>query len=120
MAQTINEINPKIDQTVRIYDQFYNYVEDVPAAEYDIVLSYFKSVFNTVEQAENFAVSIFRVAQETDTSALAILDDIKGPNGPQLTLNLCYYLNSVRSSATLLGLLQPTAPNYWAARNVRA
>jgi hypothetical protein len=116
---TINAINPKIDQTVRIYDQFYNYAENVPAAEYDVVLSYFKTVFNTVEQAENFTMAIFRVADESDINALTILQELQGVSGPQLTLSLCYYLNSVRSNSTLLGLLQPTAPNYWTARNVR-
>jgi hypothetical protein len=116
---TINAINNKIDQTVRIYDEFYNYAENVPSGEYDIVLSYFNSVFNTVEQAQNFAVAIFRVAQESGVDALTILDQIQGSTGPQLTANLCYYLNSVRSNATLLGVLQPTAPNFWTARNVR-
>ena len=71
MASTINAINDKIDQTVRIYDEFYNYSENVPAAEYDLVNSYFKSVFDTVEQADAFTVSIFRVAQESGDSALA-------------------------------------------------
>lgn len=116
---TINAINPNIDQTVRIYDEFYNYAENVPAAEYDIVLSYFNSVFNTAEQAQNFAVSIFRVAQESGVDALTILSEIEGTTGPQLTANLCYYLNSVRSNSTLLGILQPAAPNFWTARNVR-
>lgn len=116
---TINAINPRIDQTVRIYDQFYNYDENVPSQEYDAVLSYFKSVFNTVEQAENFTVSVFRVAQESGVDALTILDEIQGTTGPQLTASLCYYFNSVRSNATLLGVLQPAAPNYWTARNVR-
>lgn len=116
---TINAINPKVDQTVRIYDQFYNYDENVPSTEYDIVLSYFKSVFNTVEQAENFTVSVFRVAQESGVDALTILGELEGSTGPQLTASLCYYLNSVRSNATLLGVLQPSAPNYWTARNVR-
>lgn len=116
---TINAINTKIDQTVRIYDEFYNYAEDVPASEYDIVNSYFKSVFNTAQQAENFTVSIFRVAQESGQSAVSILEQIQGTTGPQLTANLCYYLNSVRSRATLLGVLQPAAPNFWTARNVR-
>lgn len=116
---TINAVNNKIDQTVRIFDQFYNYSENVPSAEYDIVLSYFKSVFNTVEQAQNFTVAIFRVAQESNTDALTILQQIQGTTGPQLTASLCYYLNSVRSNATLLGVLSPTAPNYWTARNVR-
>jgi hypothetical protein len=35
---TINEVNPKIDQTVQIFDQFYNYSANVPAMEYDVVL----------------------------------------------------------------------------------
>lgn len=116
---TINAVNTKLDQTVRIFDQFYNYAEDVPAAEYDIVLSYFKSVFNTVEQAQNFTVAIFRVAQESGTDAITILQQIQGSTGPQLTANLCYYLNSVRSNTTLLGILEPTSPNFWTARNVR-
>ena len=116
---TINAINPKVDQTVRIFDQFYNYAENVPAAEYDIVLSYFKSVFNSVEQAENFTVAIFRVAQESGDDPLTILQQMQGQTGPQLTASLCYYLNSVRSNATLLGVLEPSAPNFWTARNVR-
>lgn len=116
---TINAINTNVDQTVRVFDQFYNYDENVPAAEYDIVLSYFKSVFNTVEQAKNFTTAIFRIAQESNENALTILQSIQGQTGPQLTATLCYYFNSVRSSATLLGILQPSAPNYWTARNVR-
>ena len=64
-------------------------------------------------------MAIFRVAQESDTSALTILNELQGQSGPQLTVALCYYLNSVRSNATLLGILQPAAPNYWTARNVR-
>ena len=84
-----------------------------------LCLIWFKSVFNTAEQADNFTVSIFRGAQESQTDALTILEEIQGSTGPQLTMNLCYYLNSVRSNATLLGVLEPVAPNYWTARNVR-
>lgn len=116
---TVNAINTNLDQTVRIFDQFYNYDENVPAAEYDIVLSYFKSVFNTDEVAQNFTVALFRVAQESNTNVLTILNEIQGQTGPELTVSLCYYLNSVRSNSTLLGILQPAVPNYWTARNVR-
>jgi hypothetical protein len=117
---TVNAANPSIDQTVRVYDQFYNYAEDIPAAEYDIVWSYFKSVFNTNEQAQNFTVAWFRAAQAGGMDAVAMLQQIQGQQGPQLTASLCYYLNSVQSPSTMLGVLQPAAPNYWAARNVRA
>ena len=116
---TVNAINTNIDQTVRIFDQFYNYDENVSAADYDIVLSYFKSVFNTAQQAENFTVAIFRVAQESQENVIDILQQFQGQTGPQLTASLCYYLNSVRSNATLLGVLEPAAPNFWTARNVR-
>ena len=38
---------------------------------------------------------------------------------PEINLLMAYYLNGVRSPATLLGVLNPTAPNYYTARNVR-
>ena len=116
---TINEINPQIDQTVQIFDQFYNYSANVPAMEYDIVLSYFRSVFTTAQAAENFATSLFRVAEESETPVLTLLQSMEGQNAIQLTISMAYYLNSIRSPATLLGVLQPTTPNFYTARNVR-
>jgi hypothetical protein len=116
---TLNEVNPQIDQTVQIFDQFYNYSANVPAMEYDIVLSYFRSVFTTTLAAENFTTALFRVAEESDTPALTLLQSMEGQNSVQLTISLAYYLNSIRSPATLLGVLQPTVPNFYTARNVR-
>jgi hypothetical protein len=116
---TLNEVNPRIDQTVQIFDQFYNYSANVPAMEYDIVLSYFRSVFTTTLAAENFTTALFRVAEESDTSALTLLQSMEGQNSVQLTITMAYYLNSLRSPATLLGILTPTTPNFYTARNVR-
>jgi hypothetical protein len=116
---TINEVNPKIDQTVQIFDQFYNYSSNVPAMEYDIVLSFFRSVFTTTLAAENFTTALFRVAEESDTSVLTLLQSMEGQNSVQLTISMAYYLNSIRSPATLLGVLTPTTPNFYTARNVR-
>jgi hypothetical protein len=116
---TINETNPKIDQTVQIFDQFYEYSANVPAMEYDIVLSYFRSVFTTTLAAENFTTALFRVAEESDTPVLTLLQSMEGQNSVQLTISMAYYLNSIRSPATLLGVLQPTTPNFYTARNVR-
>ena len=116
---TLNEVNSKIDQTVQIFDQFYNYSANVPAMEYDIVLSYFRSVFTTTLAAENFTTALFRVAEESDTSVLTLLQSMEGQNSVQLTISMAYYLNSIRSPATLLGVLQPTTPNFYTARNVR-
>jgi hypothetical protein len=116
---TINEVNPKIDQTVQIFDRFYDYSANVPSMEYDIVLSYFRSVFTTTLAAENFTTALFRVAEESDTSALTLLQSMEGQNSVELTISMAYYLNSIRSPATLLGVLQPTTPNFYTARNVR-
>jgi hypothetical protein len=87
--------------------------------EYDIVLSYFRSVFTTTLAAENFTTALFRVADESDTSALTLLQSMEGQNSVQLTISMAYYLNSIRSPATLLGVLTPTTPNFYTARNVR-
>lgn len=119
---TINTTNYSIDQTVRIFDQFYNYAAVIPAQEYDAVVSYFKSVFNTSQAAENFTGSLFRVAQDTNTDVMELLQTFQegGQSEPQVTILMAYYLNSVRSSSTLLGILAPTTPNFYAARNIRA
>lgn len=119
---SVNQPNLQIDQTVRIYDAFYNYSANVPVLEYEAVLSYFESVFKTQEAAENFTSSLFRVAETTNTSAMDLLQSFQaaGQTQPEITALMAYYLNSVRSTSTLLGILAPTTPNFYSARNVRA
>jgi hypothetical protein len=117
---TVNYVNPRIDQTVRIYDEFYAYAEDVPAAEYDAVNSYFKSVFGTADAANNFTVTLFRVSQDSDIPVMTLLQQLEGQSQPELTLTLSYYLNGTRSRSTLLGLNATVTPNYYVARNVRS
>jgi hypothetical protein len=119
MAQdTVNYVNTKLDQTVRIFDEFYRYEANVPADQYDIVLSWFRRQMNDDRVAGNFAVSLFQVAENTGINALTLLDSMKGLTGLDLTLNMAYYLNEIRSRATLLGVNNPVVPNFYAARNV--
>ena len=117
---TINETNFNIDQTVRIFDQFYDYSANVPAAEYDIVLTFFKTVMTTNLAAENFTTALFRVAEDIDTPVLTLLQQLEGQDSIQLSVSMSYYLNSLRSPATLLGVLAPSTPNFYTARNIRA
>ena len=70
---TVNAINYSIDQTVRIFDQFYNYDTNIPVTEFDAVLSYFRSVFTTDAAAQNMTSSLFRVAEFSETNALDLL-----------------------------------------------
>lgn len=120
MNTTVNSINTNVDQTVRIFDNFYRYEVQVPAAEYDIVYSYFKSQMTTREAAGNFTVSLFRVAQETNIPPLTLLNEFQGLNGINMSAALAYYLNQIRSRSTLLGVGAAVVPNQYAARNVLA
>jgi hypothetical protein len=115
---SVNTINPKIDLTVRVFDDFYGFSLEVDANEYDAVNSYFESVFNDKQIAQNFTTSLFRVAEQTGVPVLTILQQLEGQDQITLTNTLCYYLNGLRSPATLLGINSAVTPNYWTARNV--
>lgn len=117
---TVNYTNLKTDLTVRVFDNFYNFDVDVPAEEYDIVYSFFRSVFTTAEAAGNFTVTLFRIAEQTSTPVLTLLDQIQGQNQLQITSTLAYYLNGLRSPSTLLGYSNSVVPNFYTARNVKA
>ena len=120
MGGSVNAPNPKNDLTVRIFDGFYSYEQFVSVEEYDVVYSYLKSVFTTDAAAGNFTVALFRIADETRTPVLTILQTLEGQDSLTLTQTLCYYLNSQRSGSTLLGFGATVTPNYYTARNVLA
>ena len=115
---SVNYINTTTDQTVRIFDRFYKYEANVPAAEYDIVLSFFKQQMGDARVAGNFTVSLFQVAEQTGIPALTLLDNFQGSNLMTININMAYYLNNIRSRATLLGVNVQPVPNFYAARTV--
>ena len=120
MGDTVNALNTNVDLSVRIFDTFYNYETFVNAEEYDVVYSYMRSVFTTDQAAGNFTVALFRIAQETRTPVLDILQNIQGQDTIVITQTLAYYLNNLRSGSTLLGVGATVTPNYYTARNVLA
>lgn len=115
---SVNERNPQVDRTVQIFDNFYDYQTEVDANDYDVVNSYFQSVFGTNRAAASFSVALFRIAEQTNTPILTLLAEIQDQDKIQLTQTICYYLNGLRSPTTLLGITAVSAPNVWAARNV--
>jgi hypothetical protein len=116
---SVNAINTKTDLTVQIFDRFYGYQQQVPVDQYDAVNSYFRSVFDSIEAAGNFTVSVFRVSNQTGIPVMNLLQQFQGQTAPQINLTLAYYLNGIRSSSTLLGINVPTQPNFYIARNIR-
>ena len=117
---SVNVANPSTDLTVKIFDRFYSYEQNVGVVEYDAVLSYFKSVFKSKDSAENFTVAVFRIAFLSKIPVMNLLQQFQGQSAPELTVTLAYYLNSIRSPSTLLGVNVPTQPNYYVARNIKA
>lgn len=119
---TVNYTNYNIDQTVRVFDNFYKFDVNVPSDQYDVVFSWFKTQMGTTQAAENFTVSVFRIAQETKIPALTLLqyfqDEGRTQSTTLLDVQMAYWLNQIRSRATLLGVSVPAQPNYYAARNI--
>ena len=116
---TVNEVNTNLGQTVRVFDSFYEFDINVPAAEYDVVFSFFQKEMTTRKAAGNFTVSLFRVAQETGIPPLTLLSQFQGTGaGVSMDVQLAYYLNQIRNRATLLGVGVAVQPNYYPARAV--
>jgi hypothetical protein len=117
---TVNAPNPRLDSTVRVFDQFYKYDTQVPVNEYDAVYSYFMSVFKTKDAAANFTTALFRVADYTSTPVLTLLQSMQTQNldAIQVSATLAYFLNGTRSPSTLLGVNSSLTPNFFTARNV--
>lgn len=115
---TVNQVNYNQDLTVRVFDRFYKYEASIPASEWDIVFSYFKSVMTTERAANNFATALFRVSNEINVPAQTLLQSFQGSNGLNLSVTMAYYMNLVRSRATLLGVSAGATPNQYAARAV--
>jgi hypothetical protein len=120
MSTSVNVTNPKIDTTVRVFDNFYKYDEVVPVNEFDAAFSYFNSVFASESAARNFTTSLFQIAADSGIPAMTLLDEFRRLDQFELTVTLAYYLNNIRSPSTLLGVNSVIVPNYFAARNVLA
>jgi hypothetical protein len=115
---SVNAVNPSVDLTVRIFDNFYNFGLEVPTDEYDAVNSFFESIFIDKEAALNLTTTFFRIAKETNTSVITLLEQVQGQSAIEVTATLAYYLNGLRSPSTLIGVNVPVTPNYYTARNV--
>jgi len=115
---SVNELNPRTDITVRVFDTFNDFGINVPVDQYDAVNSYLRSVFADAVAANNFTTALFRIANETDTPVLEVLAQIADQDRIRVTLNIAYFLNGLLRPSTLLGINTAVTPNVWAARNV--
>jgi len=110
-------VNP--DQTVLIYDSFYNSKSVVNAADYDVVHSYFYGASKNKTIANNFTAILFNIAQQSGTNVIELLQIIKGTNNKlQMNSVICYYLNTFKSKVALYGASSIPTPNQAIQRNI--
>ena len=115
---TVNYPNPGTDPTVRVFDDFYQRELVIDQNQYDIVYSFFASIFTSKDQAENFTLSVFQISEDNGESVDSILSTLKNQNTIQITATLAYYLNNQRSNTTLLGITSISTPNQYTASNI--
>lgn len=108
-----------VDQTVRVFDNFYSTKLQVNSSDWDVVYSYFLGTSKNTDIAKNFASLLFRIAQEGNYNVLDLLATIKGTNTKlQTNQVICYYLNTFRAKSSLYGVGIIPRPNESVQRNV--
>lgn len=118
MATSVNGVRNANDQTVEVFNNFYNFSVNVPSNEFDVVFSYFKSITDNTTEANNFTVTLFQMSANSNTPVLTLLDEFKSKTVLEINSTLAYYLNNLRSLATLLGVQAPVTANQNVARNI--
>lgn len=106
--------------TQQIFDNFYNTTLTISSSEYEIILSYFRSVTTTASQAQSFTNLLFVISANAGIPVLDLLQQLKGKNGPELDATLAYYFNAIRGGIVLYGIAETPQPNQVAQRNVIA
>jgi hypothetical protein len=115
---SVNNINPSVDNSVRIFDGFNDFVLEVDSNTYSVVNSFFESIFADKQAAANLTDTFFRISSQTNVPVLDLLAQVQGQDSIQVTTFMAYYLNGLRSPSTLIGVNAVATPNYYTARNV--
>lgn len=108
-----------LDNTVRIFDNFYNVNISVSANEYDVVHSFFREYTSNAKVAKSFTEILFRVSSQTETNVLELLSQFQGSDKMKIALTLAYYLNTLSATKTVLyGVNNVIVPNEKIQRNI--
>lgn len=106
--------------TQQIFDNFYNTTLDINGNEFEIVLSYFRSVTTSASQAQSFTNLLFVISANAGIPVLDLLGQLKGKTGVEMDATLAYYFNAIRGGVVLYGIAEIPQPNRTVQRNVLA
>ena len=118
MASRADNLINNIDQTIRVFDSFYNFELVTNASEYDIVYGYFYEINKDATIAGNFTVFLFRIAQDTCVPVLDLLSALEGKTKLEMNQVIAYYLNSFKTRSALYGISSVLRPNEPVQRNI--
>jgi hypothetical protein len=114
MANTVDSAS----KTIKTFDEVFNDSLNINGSEYDIVYSYFRTISTTSSIASNFTLYLFRISAATGISVIELLENFKGKPTFAVTGEMAYYLNTMKSNATLYGITQLPTPNQPVQRNI--
>lgn len=117
---TIFDNRNSLDQTVRIFDSFYNVDQIINSSEFDIVFGFFKEVCSTTQIASNYTAFLFRVSNESGVPIMELMEQLYKIKTNKILIDtfLAYYLNRFRSKTNLYGVSTVPRPVQPVARNV--
>lgn len=108
----------QLENTIRIFDNFYNFDLAVDANQYEIVHSFFYSLTNSKTATDNFTLLIFRISNLSGENPLDLVEYLQGKTKLEVNAILAYYMNSVKSKTSLYGINATPSPNSNVQRNI--
>ncbi len=91
----------------------------VNGADYDYIVSFFSKTMKDPGIAEKFANLIFEISNRTEIPAIQLIETMREKDLISVSASMAYYLNSVRSKTTQVGVKRQVRPNYFAVKNVK-
>ena len=116
---SVNVTKNNTDKTVLIFDQFYEKELVISQADYDLVNSFFRKYYSDSDIANDFTSVFFQIVNGYKITVEELLAKFRETENPiQIDQMTAYYLNGLRSKATLVGVNVVQNPSFYAARNV--
>jgi hypothetical protein len=101
-----------------ITDSLYTKKVPIDPNQYEIVLSFFKSVTSNLKTAKSYAQNLFDVAAYSENDVMALLATMEGKNGLQVSSIMAYYLNTFSDKTVMYGASAVVQPVAFVSRNI--
>ena len=116
---SVNVTKNNLDKTIEIFDSFYEKPIVIDQADYDIVNSFFRKFYQDQGIADDFTSVFFQIVNGYKITVEELLAKFREAENPiQIDQTVAYYLNGLRSKATLVGVNVVQQPNFYSARTV--